>query len=111
MSCQQISCGSGEDCIIKGGSRGCFVKQRKCSISGRGQLTSFDGMSGVITTRAAFELTSLCDESNGQWFRVVVDTRVCTKARFSTVAVLYVFYKDTTVAVNSRQTTWVRWER
>lgn len=63
-------------------------------------------MSGALAPKAAFELTSLCDETNERWFRMVVDTRVCSKG--AAVAPLYVFYKDTTVAVNSQLVTWVR---
>lgn len=108
MSCQEISCVNGEECGIKDGARGCFIKQKKCSISQTGHITSFDAMSGAIATKGAFELTSLCDQSNEQWFRVVVDTRVCKKGASPTVATLYVFFKDTTVAVNSQHIIWVR---
>lgn len=108
MSCQQISCANGEECDIRDGARGCFIKERECSISIKGHITSFDAMSGAIATNGAFELTSLCDESNEQWFRVVVDTRVCSKGASPTVATLYVFYKDATVVVNSQHVTWVR---
>lgn len=107
-SCQEISCASGEECSIRDGTRGCFTRQRKCSISRKGHITSFDGMSGAIANNGAFELTSLCDESNQQWFRVVVDIRVCSTGSSPTVAILYVFFKDTTVAVNSQHVTWVR---
>lgn len=108
MSCQQISCGIGEKCDIQDGTRGCFIKQKKCSISKNGNITSFDDMSGAVATKGAFELTTLCDESNEWWFRVVVDARVCSKGASPTVATLYVFYKDATVAVNSQHVTWVR---
>lgn len=108
VSCQQISCVDGEECGVKEGARGCFTKQRKCSISKKGHITSYDGMSGAIASKGAFELTSLCDQTKEQWFRVVVDTRVCSKGASPTVATLYVFYKDTTVAVNSQLLTWVR---
>lgn len=107
-SCQQISCAGEEECNIVDGNRGCFTKQRKCSISKNGHITSFDAMSGAIATKGAFELTSLCDESNKQWFRVVVDTRVCSNGASPAVATLYVFFKDTTVAVNSQHIIWVR---
>lgn len=107
-SCQQISCANGEECNIRDGTRGCFIRQKKCSISKKGHLTSFDAMSGAIANNGAFELTSLCDESNQQWFRVVVDIRVCRKRSSPTVAILYVFFKDTTVAVNSQHVAWVR---
>uniref|UniRef100_H2RJX0 Fc gamma binding protein n=1 Tax=Takifugu rubripes TaxID=31033 RepID=H2RJX0_TAKRU len=107
-SCQEVSCASGEECSIRDGTRGCFIRQKKCSISRKGHITSFDAMSGAIANNGAFELASLCDESNQQWFRVVVDIRVCSTGSSPTVAILYVFFKDTTVAVNSQHVTWVR---
>lgn len=108
IQCKKISCVDGEDCGIIGGVRGCFTKQRRCSVSNKGEFASFDGMSGAIGTKGAFELTSLCDQSNEKWFRVVVDTRVCKRGGSLKVATLYVFYKDATVAVNSQHETWVR---
>lgn len=65
-------------------------------------------MSGAMGTKGAFELTSLCDQSDEKWFRVVVDTRVCRSGGSLKVATLYVFYKGASVAVNSRHETWVR---
>lgn len=108
IQCKKISCVDGEDCGIRGGVRGCFRKQGRCSVSKKGELKSFDGMSGAIGTKGAFELTSLCDQSNKKWFRVVVDTRVCRRGGSLKVATLYVFYKGATVAVNKQRETWVR---
>lgn len=108
MQCQKVSCVDGEECDVRDGVRGCFAKQKRCSVSNEGRLTSFDGMSGATATKGVFELTSLCDEGNEKWFRVAVDTRVCRKGGPLEAVTLYAFYKGTTVAVNSEHVAWVR---
>lgn len=108
VECEKLSCASGEVCAVRDGLRGCQVKQGQCSVSHIGHLTSFDGMSGAIKAKGAFEVASLCDETSKLWFRVVVDMRVCRNRAPPAVATVYVFFKETTVAVNSKFMTWVR---
>ncbi|KAM4735256.1 IgGFc-binding protein [Anableps anableps] len=107
VTCEKMFCTSGEVCDVRDGVRGCHVIQGHCIISPVGDLSSFDGMSAKIGSQGAFELVSLCDETSNQWFRVVVDVRLCRKRAPLTVATLYVFFKDTTVAVNSEHVVWV----
>lgn len=107
VKCEKLSCATEEVCSVRDGVRGCHVKQGQCGISQVGHLTSFDGMSGAIGAKGAFEVASLCDEAAKLWFRVVVDVRVCSKGASPAVATVYVFFKETTVAVNSQHVTWV----
>lgn len=109
VKCKKMSCANGEVCGVRDGVRGCYVKQSKCTISKNGLLTSFDGMSGMINYKGAFELASRCDESSKKWFRVVVDARACRRGASPAVSTVYVFYDDNTViAVNREHVTWVR---
>ncbi|XP_032374142.1 IgGFc-binding protein isoform X1 [Etheostoma spectabile] len=107
VKCEKLSCASGEVCGAIDGVRGCHVKRGRCGVSQVGHLTSFDDMSGAIGTQGAFEVASLCDETDKLWFRVVVDVRVCSKGASPTVDTVYVFFKETAVAVNSQHVTWV----
>lgn len=108
VKCEKLSCDDGEVCGVRDGVRGCHVKQGHCSVSHVGHLTSFDGMSGSVGNKGAFEVASLCDETTKLWFRVVVDVRVCSKGAPPAVATVYVFFKETIVVVNSQHVTWVR---
>ncbi|XP_039662365.1 IgGFc-binding protein-like isoform X2 [Perca fluviatilis] len=107
VKCEKLSCASGEVCGARDGVRGCHVKRGHCGVSQVGHFTSFDGMSGLIGAQGAFEVASLCDETDKLWFRVVVDVRVCSKGASPTVATVYVFFKETAIAVNSQHVTWV----
>ncbi|XP_010737445.2 IgGFc-binding protein [Larimichthys crocea] len=107
VKCEKLSCDDGEVCGVRDGVRGCHVKQGHCSVSHVGHLTSFDGMTGSVGNKGAFEVASLCDETTKLWFRVVVDVRVCSKGAPPAVATVYVFFKETIVVVNSQHVTWV----
>lgn len=107
VKCEKLSCVSGEVCGVREGVRGCQVKRGHCSVSHDAHFTSFDGMSGAIAALGAFEVASLCDETAKLWFRVVVDVRLCSKGASPSVATVYVFFKDTTVTVNSQHVTWI----
>ncbi|XP_041845054.1 IgGFc-binding protein isoform X2 [Melanotaenia boesemani] len=107
VQCKKLSCASGEVCDVRNGIRGCQIKQHHCTVSQAGKLSFFDGMSGAIEAQGAFEVASLCDEASEQWFRVVVDVRICRKGAPPAAAAVYVFFKDTVVTVNSQHETWV----
>lgn len=108
VTCEKVSCASDEVCSVRGGVSGCHRKQGHCSISPAGKLNSFDGMSGAMAVQGAFEMAALCDVESELWFRVVVDVRVCSKGASPASAVVYVFFKEATVTVNSEKVTWVR---
>lgn len=108
VKCEGLSCNRSEICDVIHGVRGCHLTDSKCKVSHTGQLTSFDGMSGAIGKEGVFVLTSLCDETDKLWFRVVVDVQVCKNQKGPAVTNLYVFFKEATVAVNSQQLAWVR---
>lgn len=108
VKCEKLSCASEKVCGIRDGVRGCHAKRGHCSVSHTGYFTAFDGMSGAIGASGAFEMASLCDETARLWFRVVVDVRVCSKRATPTAAAVYVFFNETTIAVNSKHETWVR---
>ncbi|XP_068180237.1 IgGFc-binding protein [Antennarius striatus] len=107
VKCEKFSCVGGEVCGIRDGLRDCHVKQGHCSVNEVGHLTTFDGMTGAIGIKGAFEVASLCDEAAKLWFRVVVDVRVCRRGARPAVATVYVFFKETTIAVNSQHVAWV----
>ncbi|XP_041707732.1 zonadhesin-like [Coregonus clupeaformis] len=99
-------CASGEVCGVKDEVRGCQLKQGHCMVHPGAHFTTFDCMRGVMGL-GAFEVASLCDQTSAQWFRVVVDVRVCSNGAYPNVATVYVFFKDVTVTVNSQHNTWV----
>lgn len=108
--CDDMSCANEEVCDARNGVRACHVKESQCSVSPSGVFTSFDGMTGTINknVRGAYEVASLCNENAKKWFRVVVDIRQCNTRAPPAVATLYVFFKESVVAVNSEHETWVR---
>ncbi|CAB1334085.1 unnamed protein product, partial [Coregonus sp. 'balchen'] len=99
-------CASGEVCGVKNEVRGCQLKHGHCMVHPGAHFTTFDCMRGVMGL-GAFEVASLCDQTSAQWFRVVVDVRVCSNGAYPNVATVYVFFKDVTVTVNSQHNTWV----
>ncbi|XP_041725879.1 IgGFc-binding protein-like [Coregonus clupeaformis] len=99
-------CASGEVCGVKDEVRGCQLKHGHCMVHPGAHFTTFDCMRGVMGL-GAFEVASLCDQTSAQWFRVVVDVRVCSNGAYPNVATVYVFFKDVTVTVNSQHNTWV----
>ncbi|XP_061572588.1 IgGFc-binding protein [Cololabis saira] len=107
VQCEKLSCASEEVCEARDGVRGCHVKQAHCTVGHDSKLSSFDGLSGNIKTQGAFEVASLCDETAENWFRVVVDIRICSRKVPAAVATVYVFFKDAVVTVNSQHVTWV----
>lgn len=110
VQCTKMACSSDELCDARHGVRGCHLKDSQCRIGDSGSFTSFDGMTGTMSRKikGAFELASLCNEDAKRWFRVVVDMRVCDRRRAPAVAAVYVFFQETTVAVNNQLETWVR---
>ncbi|XP_034029561.1 IgGFc-binding protein, partial [Thalassophryne amazonica] len=107
MKCEKLSCAAEEACSVQDGVRGCHAKQGYCTVSPGGHMTSFDGMSGGVGGPGAFELASLCGEDAALWFRVVVDVRVCSLGASPSVATVYVYFKDTSIAVNREHLVWV----
>lgn len=107
VKCEKLVCASGEACSVKEGVRGCHVKRGHCLVGPAAHLTSFDGMAGAMGALGAFEVASLCDQTSSDWFRVVVDVRLCSQGASAGVAAVYVYFKDTTIAVNSQHVTWV----
>lgn len=107
VKCEKLSCATNEVCDVKDGVRGCYLKQAECTLS-NGALKSFDNSFGKVRTKGAFVLAFLCNEETELWFRVVVDLTDCNKEFSPTVSNVYVFFNDTTVAVNSKHMTWVR---
>ncbi|KAJ8289756.1 hypothetical protein GJAV_G00004980 [Gymnothorax javanicus] len=104
--CEKHQCGSGETCGLRDGVRGCHPKEGICSVNPAGRFGSFDGMKGAAVELGAFEMASLCDLNSAQWFRVVADVRLCEKGGNSAAAV-YVYFKDTVVAINNRREAWI----
>ncbi|KAM6967506.1 IgGFc-binding protein [Aplochiton taeniatus] len=108
VKCEKLACASKQICTVKDGVRGCYVNEGNCLVNGNALLTTFDGVAGPMGAVGAFEVASLCDRALAQWFRVVVDVRVCNKLPGTpSVATVYVFFNDVTVTVNSRHVTWV----
>ncbi|XP_035236114.1 IgGFc-binding protein-like [Anguilla anguilla] len=104
--CKKLQCGSEETCRVQDGARGCHPKEGICSVKPGGQFASFDGLAGTTSQLGAFEMAALCDQNSAQWFRVVVDVQLCETRDRSAVAAVYVFFKDTVIAVNSQREAW-----
>ncbi|XP_061110253.1 IgGFc-binding protein-like [Conger conger] len=104
--CKKQQCGIGETCRVRDGVRGCHPKEGDCSIKPGSHFGSFDGLAGGTDWHGAFEMASLCALQSEQWFRVVVDVRLCEKGGRATAAAVYVFFKDTVVSVNNRREAW-----
>ncbi|XP_023835727.1 zonadhesin-like [Salvelinus sp. IW2-2015] len=90
-------------CGMKDGFRGCQLKRGHCMVHPGAHFTTFDGMKGFMGLWV-FEVASLCDQTSAQWFRMVMDVRVCSNGVYPNVATVCVF-KD--VTVNSQHNTWV----
>ncbi|KAJ8332925.1 hypothetical protein SKAU_G00418210 [Synaphobranchus kaupii] len=105
--CKKLQCASGDTCGIRYGVRGCHPKEGVCAVKPGGHFSSYDGLVGAMGYLGAFEFTVLCDQNSAQWFRVVVDVRTCDKGgRFAAAAAVYVFFKDTVIAVNGQREAW-----
>uniref|UniRef100_A0A8C4T5G8 IgGFc-binding protein-like n=1 Tax=Erpetoichthys calabaricus TaxID=27687 RepID=A0A8C4T5G8_ERPCA len=78
VSCEKLVCQASEVCETRNGKRGCQLTEGKCEVKSKGLLTSFDGLQ-VQFGNGAFEIAYLCDEKSVDWFRVVVDVRICNK--------------------------------
>ncbi|KAJ3598355.1 hypothetical protein NHX12_001865 [Muraenolepis orangiensis] len=115
IRCDALTCPSDQVCTLRDGVRGCHVKQGQCKVSSSGLLTTFDGASGAMGSLGAFEVASLCDDAANLWFRVVVDLRACRQDGGQDgspgVVMLYVFFRDFTIAVSRQYATWVNGRR
>ncbi|XP_066575341.1 IgGFc-binding protein [Amia ocellicauda] len=105
--CENTQCTAGEQCEVKGGVRGCYKPEGNCVVKPGAHLKSFDGMEGKIASGGAFEIASLCDNGSVEWFRVVVDVRLCNQNSIAGTVTVYVFFDNTVIAVNNEHETWV----
>ncbi|KAJ8335065.1 hypothetical protein SKAU_G00407040 [Synaphobranchus kaupii] len=105
--CDQMSCKSDERCLVKNGVRGCFPKQ--CMLQTASHFTMFSGIGGTISAAGAYELVAVCGPglTEAEWFRVVVDFRVCEDSGHPSVVSVYVFFQDLFVLVNKNHQIWV----
>ncbi|KAJ8332930.1 hypothetical protein SKAU_G00418260, partial [Synaphobranchus kaupii] len=104
--CKKLQCAGGETCGVRDGVRGCHPKEGVCAVKPGGHFASYDGLGGAMGHLGALEFTALCDQNSAQWFRVVVDVRLCEKGGRFVAAAVYVFFKDTVIAVNDRREAW-----
>ncbi|CAN9514343.1 unnamed protein product [Ophioblennius macclurei] len=107
VKCKKVACASGQVCRVKDGVRGCHEVRGQCTVDQTAKLNSFDGMAGAMGALGAFEAAAVCDDTSDHWFRVVVDVRVCDKGAAPAVDVFYVFFKGSTLTVNSNHMVWV----
>lgn len=108
VTSEPLTCPAEEYCGVKDGVRGCQKKEGTCTVKPGAHLHSFDGMEGKISSGGAFEISSLCNQSSEEWFRVVVDVRTCTRNSIAGAVTVYVFFGNTYIAVNNEHETWVR---
>ncbi|XP_069040743.1 alpha-tectorin-like [Lepisosteus oculatus] len=102
-----MQCASGEQCSVREGVRGCHKQEGSCTVKPGAHLKSFDAMEGKIASGGAFEIAALCDRGSAEWFRVVVDVRLCVKGSLAAAVTVYAFFDDTMIAVNNEHQTWV----
>ncbi|XP_061452964.1 IgGFc-binding protein-like [Rhineura floridana] len=107
LACEEMSCKKGETCVLKNGARGCVKQEGQCTLTAGAQLTTFDGVSGEILYRGAYEVVSLCDTAARAWFRVVVDVRDCADGQVMAGAAVYVFFREAFIAINKNKEAWV----
>ncbi|KAH0631328.1 hypothetical protein JD844_005616 [Phrynosoma platyrhinos] len=107
LTCEGISCGKGKTCALKNGTRGCVTQEAQCVLAPGGQLTTFDGASGEILYSGVYEVASFCDISASAWFRVVVNMRECGDREMMAGAAVYVFFRETFIAINRNKEAWV----
>ncbi|MBN3317980.1 FCGBP protein, partial [Atractosteus spatula] len=105
--CEKMQCASGEQCSVREGVRGCHKQEGSCTVKPGAHLKSFDAMEGKIASGGAFEIAALCDRGSVEWFRVVVDVRLCVKGSLAAAVTVYAFFDDTVIAVNNEHQTWV----
>uniref|UniRef100_H3AZN9 Fc gamma binding protein n=1 Tax=Latimeria chalumnae TaxID=7897 RepID=H3AZN9_LATCH len=106
--CEETSCPAGQHCTIKRGIRGCYKKEASCSVKPGAHLQTFDGLLGDVPANSAYELAFICNVNLKAWFRVVADVRACAASRTGpAVAVVYTFFENAIVAVNTEKETFV----
>ncbi|KAL8220199.1 UNVERIFIED_CONTAM: hypothetical protein K2H54_040445 [Gekko kuhli] len=107
LTCAKLGCKAGETCTLKNGVRGCVRQESQCTLAVGGQLTSFDGASGEILYVGAYEVASLCNSADLSWFRVIVDVKSCRDSEGMAGAAIYVFFRETFIAINKNKEAWV----
>ncbi|XP_015265733.1 PREDICTED: IgGFc-binding protein-like [Gekko japonicus] len=108
LTCAKLSCKAGETCTLKNGVRGCVRQEAQCTLAVGGQLTSFDGASGEMLYAGAYEVASLCNSADLSWFRVIVDVKSCRDSEGMAGVAIYVFFRETFIAINKNKEAWVR---
>ncbi|XP_048357601.1 IgGFc-binding protein-like [Sphaerodactylus townsendi] len=107
LTCAKVTCKTGEACAVKNGQRGCVKQEAQCALAVGGQLTTFDGASGEILYTGVYEVASLCNVEDRSWFRVIVDVKSCSDGEVMAGAAIYVFFRETFIAINKNKETWV----
>uniref|UniRef100_A0ABM5ESH0 IgGFc-binding protein-like n=1 Tax=Pogona vitticeps TaxID=103695 RepID=A0ABM5ESH0_9SAUR len=107
VTCFPHSCAAGEECGLRDEIRVCFPKEGHCKLMPGAQLSSFDGLSGDVPAPGTYLLTSLCDVSSQDWFRVVAGVASCPPEEIAAPTLLHVFFKDLFITVNGKNEVWV----
>ncbi|XP_072547805.1 IgGFc-binding protein [Salminus brasiliensis] len=107
LQCEKQVCSPEEVCDVRDGRRGCHPKLGRCVVYPNTLLQSFDGAQGMVDQPGAFQMAFLCDDRSPEWFRVVVDVRLCSRAAAASVVNVNVFVQGASITVNSQKLSWV----
>ncbi|XP_053123549.1 IgGFc-binding protein-like [Hemicordylus capensis] len=98
--CTPLPCAAGESCVLSNGKWGCVPQEGHCSIAHRHIFTTYDRVSGKISTIGSYEISSLIDTKSPYWFRVVVKLCKCPTCPTPSVVAVTVYFHNLTVLVN-----------
>ncbi|XP_061452965.1 IgGFc-binding protein-like [Rhineura floridana] len=112
LVCAETSCQEGEVCTLQNGVRGCMRQNGECILTPGARLTSFDGASGKIPNKGAYEVTSLCNENDPFWFRIVAVVQEHKDWDLPAVAMVHAYFQGMfAITVNTNKETRVNGRR
>ncbi len=90
--------------MAKGGVMGCYIQQ--CSMDSNGTLTAFMGETGTISVPGYYDIIQHCNQSQTDWFKVVVNIQMCTPG-VNTIMAVYLFFDDMMITLSNKHSIWV----
>ncbi|XP_040269438.1 IgGFc-binding protein-like [Bufo bufo] len=103
--CSPFSCSDTEYCGLHEGIQGCYKKRGTCSLSAKGNLVSFDNLSGFVAPENIFDLVSVCNQEADSWFRIVVITHNCNDDD-SDISAVHVYFPEFSIALSPSGQAW-----